>query len=90
MPLFSFDTSWKPEVFWCFLGVSKETSGMKWVKSQLARFSYPDNSPQTDSSKTLASSCNHLKKNKVGSKLLTNKKKKVELTFITNVTNYNK
>ena len=47
---------------------------MKWVKSHLARFSYPDNSPQTDSIKTLASSCNHLKKNKVGSKLLNKKK----------------
>ena len=64
---------------------------MKWVKSHLARFSYPDNSPQTDSIKTLTSSCNHLKKNKVGLKLLTNKKKKkAELTFITNITNYNK
>ena len=35
MPLISFDTPWKhqkPEVFWCFQEVSKEISGMKWVK----------------------------------------------------------
>ena len=53
---------------------------MKWVKSRLARFSYPDNSPQADSIKTLASSCNHLKK-KVGSKLLTNKKKESRINI---------
>ena len=36
MPLNSFDTPWKHQktrdFFWCFLGVSKETGGMKWVK----------------------------------------------------------
>ena len=37
MPLVSFDTSWKHQktfglVSWCFQGVSKETSALKWVK----------------------------------------------------------
>ena len=27
----SFDTSWKPKIFWYFQGVSIETSGMNWV-----------------------------------------------------------
>ena len=38
MPLISFDTPEnirKLEVFWCFKGVSKEISGMKWVKMKL-------------------------------------------------------
>ena len=36
MPLVSFNTPEnirKPEVFWCFQGVSKETSGLKWVNA---------------------------------------------------------
>ena len=32
MPLVSFDTPWKHLVFWCFQGVSKETSNIKRVK----------------------------------------------------------
>ena len=27
------ETIRKPEVFWCFLGVYKKTSGMKWIKN---------------------------------------------------------
>ena len=38
MPLLSFDTPCKHLVFWCFQGVSKETSGMKWVKSSVYEF----------------------------------------------------
>ena len=39
MPLISFDTPENiktPEVFWCFQGVSKEISGMKWGKKILS------------------------------------------------------
>ena len=38
MPLIFFDPPEnirKPLVFWCFQGVSKELSGMKWVKKSL-------------------------------------------------------
>ena len=38
MPLVSFDTpetSRNPLVFWCFQGISKETTRMKWVKTQM-------------------------------------------------------
>ena len=37
MPLISFDNPWK-HVFWCFQGVSKEISGMKWDISRTKRF----------------------------------------------------
>ena len=38
MPLVSFDTPKnirKPLVFWCFQGISKETTRIKWVKTQM-------------------------------------------------------
>ena len=41
MPLFSFDTLEnirKPKVFWCFQGVSKETSGMNGLTNRLFFF----------------------------------------------------
>ena len=34
MPLDSFYTPWKPEVFWCSRAVLKETSGMKWINKK--------------------------------------------------------
>ena len=30
----------KPKVFWCFHGVPKETSGMKWVKVYLEELTF--------------------------------------------------
>ena len=38
MPVISFDTPEnirKPEIFWCFLRVSKEISDMKWVNNNV-------------------------------------------------------
>ena len=35
MPLISFDTPRKPEVFLCFQGASKEISGLKWGNTLL-------------------------------------------------------